>query len=264
MFRSLLHRVFQRTEVAVDEGGVRLTRARGPSVYVPFAEIEAATVVERLGGGALRLERAGGARCVVRASPRVMASIMHDVEVWRVAERPAPIAALARADRDFVGWLRRIARRRVEGYRSASLDAGALVAILDDARADIEQRAAAAHVLLSTDDDGDVVAVVRALRRALPPAVVAAVWLGPGGDVLVTDAARDQAVALLPRVDRASVLAAAPARDPATRARAASALEAVGRETSVRERAAARPVRAAGTSKYRGGSPVTQAYVWGR
>jgi hypothetical protein len=189
--------------ITLDDGGVRARSWDGPCTYVPFTEIDDARVdFKAFGIALLRLVKRDTVSTLRLAHDEalfVQASLLPHVGMK--ASVPAIASLLARNGRPVDVWLADVrARVQTDGYREAAMDSAALVAVLDDARVAPDVRAAASHALLHGRREDDVVAVVRAfVRHALPPIVVVATALAPGGAALVPEGMWDDALLYLAR-----------------------------------------------------------------
>lgn len=264
--------------VALDEGGLRCTWRDGAGAYLPFEAVTDATldttlfgttmlVLTLASGGEVRVKIANGAPF------DVLGEIVAHVGERRVVGAAAPPPtepAFDRGDLELGPWLEAI-RRHVCGrdaYRDVPPDRELFAALLEDERCSTALRAAAAHALLALGTEDDLERVALALvGRALPPLVLVAAGLGPGGAALVDDDLLAEMSALLSPRDRAAVAEATTERsEPAQAARAGTALLAatVAVSNEARDAAEARERSHVGASGRRALHPVSVADNGGR
>jgi hypothetical protein len=207
--------VSRRVHVTLDEGGLR--RSEGDTrdahdylAYDGIVDVELRTRMLR-SPAVLALVH-GGAERIVFVGPEALE--IHRALVEHLASRRARSPTRApeawrRMGRPLPAWLAALEARGDVGYRE---DGGGLAlarAVLDDADADIEVRAAAAHLLVRFADDDDLAAAAKVLiARALPPLVIAAAWLAEGGPTIVTGARVADALRFLAPEDRSALLTA--------------------------------------------------------
>lgn len=219
---------------------------RGAGVgYLPFALMSDASLREDvLGRTVLDLRGTDGETLSVRLNDPdpidLHREIVRAVLDWTRSAKP-PITALARGDRPIARWLEDLDRVAPGGYRDAAIGATELGAIMRDARAHGDVRAAAAYLILSSNDSGAIRDLIEVLvEHAVPPIVLVMVRVAPGGASLVDDEFFAEVCSLLPSGD-------------APPARAATASPAVsGALAAVREARAAMEVTANDTRTRRG------------
>jgi hypothetical protein len=199
---GLLLHLHGAAHVALDEGGLRCTADDG-AAYVPFASIADVDIETRL-FGRVELVLTG----VEHDTLRIPLTNANPLDVQRAcllrrAERRAASvidvpSVLVRGTAPFTEWLARVVGTTGErgGYRDGAVDAATLVAVLGDEHADAAARAAAAHALVASGSAEHLLAVARVfVAHALPPIVLVAAHLAPGGAALVS---KDVASELLP------------------------------------------------------------------
>ena len=195
--------------VTVDDGGVRCVDADGGR-YVPFTTlVDVVVEFTLLGVALLRLmtkEKVITLRVSRREALDAQIAILHQftLPTQRADISEATRMSLTRGGLPLCAWLSRVGEwaRSSAGYRSAALDPETAKAILADARADAELRAACVYGMLAAGDEEELEAVARAFAAsALPPLVVLAARLGRGGAALVPDGMLDDALAVLPPAD---------------------------------------------------------------
>ena len=210
----LLGSIRSRSEVSLDEGGVRWRRA-GRAFYVPYSEIDDARLATRAFGGRVLV-------LVTARSP--VRLVLHDTRplelfglllkrIGRKRTGGAPSAEtsmLARDGRDLVTWLAavRAATRTASAnvaYRAQAVDFDALERMLVDDAAPIDLRAAAAHALLANEDEERASRAAFAIGAGAPPLVVGAALMAPGGRARIDAGVREEAIAFLGREDRMAV-----------------------------------------------------------
>ena len=219
---------------AVDEGGLRCRWKKG-AAYIAFHEIVDASLADSFfGPPALVLDVAGEKRRlpIANANPfDVLGAVLAN------AGRPWPsrrLTALARADRDLLSWLEVVRDRTAPQYREAAASVALLAGILADAAASIDDRAAAAHALLTLGGDSAVAEVARTcVTRALPPLVLVAARLAPGGAALVEDELFTDLRDYLPPADAAAAAAAPSQTNDENAAKIRAALEQAKHEASL-------------------------------
>jgi hypothetical protein len=215
-----------KVEVALDEGGLRCAWRKGKA-YVPFALLADARIEKRA------LTRAKLV-LVAKSNEELRLDVgeplaIHRAIVTHLVQAPtescAP-AGLARGGRALDGWLDDVARRAGEaGYREAGVDHGALAALLGNEHASLDARAAAAFVLVGGASSELLHAVARAfVEHAMPPLVLLAAWLAPGGAALVPDDVAAEAGAFLTPGDAALAKRPRPDGDAARAPLVAAAL----------------------------------------
>jgi hypothetical protein len=234
LLRELITTVHGRVAVALDEGGVRCTW-RGGAAHVPWSGIADVSIVESLFGRPLMaiVGRAGDEmRLRLEHADPVD---LHRAMLVQLAERRSRSAAgeppesFARDGRRLGAWLAAAASilATPHAYRAGGVDRARLEAVLADDHAGVSPRAAAAHALLASGDDDELARAAKAfVLRALPPLVLVAARLAPGGAALVDDDVFAESVAFLPADDRADATRLAErGRDAAREARVAATLE---------------------------------------
>lgn len=209
-------------------------------MYVPFAALADATldttvfgrtvlVATLASGGEVRIKLANGNPFDVLGA--VMAHVGERRSGGTALQPGHP--AFERGDAALGAWLESVRRDAcgAEAYRAAPAPRELLAALLDDEGGAVSQRAAAAHALLALGADEDLATVARALvSRAMPPLVLVAAALAPGGAALVDDDLLVEMGRLLPAGDRDAFAGMTMAgmtmqrSDPARAARVAAAL----------------------------------------
>ncbi len=193
--------------VSFDEGGVRQVDGEHRA-YFPFAAMSGVELKSRTlrHPAVVALDSAGGST-VLFAGPEALEvhrALLEHLEVRRGRVAAAGPAHWGRGDRELEVWLADVRSPDVGTYRDGSLVPIAL-AVFEDADADIESRAAAAHVLVTRAGGGDLVRVAKTLAaRPLPPLVQVAACLAEGGADLVSEDVFTEAAAFLGDKDRAS------------------------------------------------------------
>jgi hypothetical protein len=222
-------------EVLLDEGGLRCASGEAQGFYVPFATIADAALDKDL-RGRMVLVLASHEGKVARL-PLATASPfdLHRVVSTRLAEltaapperaaRTEVPSALSRGGRPLDEWLADVGRLGRGGYRDGAADTARLASLLDDEHADVDARAAAGFALVAGAEGAELVATARAfLEHALPPLVLAAARLAPGGAAIVDDAVTAGVKVYLDARDAEAVDAA-----PRDRSREALVADALGR-----------------------------------
>jgi hypothetical protein len=227
--------------VLLDEGGLRCSW-RSDAAYVPFAALTDANLTQGSLSGRTLLSLTGvlGEELHVRlenGNPlSVVGAIFAELSARRASpRRPLALPAeLARDGRPLDAWISCLLPQVAErGYREVHLDRARLGAIFADDRAEVEARSAAAFLLVAAAEPEELRPLVRAfVLRALPPLVLVAARLTPGGAALVDDPVLEEQRRLLPHDDRASLerARAASTRDPGREALLAQALRAATAE----------------------------------
>ena len=181
---SFVRAPWQGDEVALDEGGLRW-RYRGKRGYVPMSELTSVkagsrwqskpTVVLTTARETLRLSTGG-------ASADFFETEYTRLQWRRRYVRPPVHPDLAREGRALGAWLAAVRRARGIGgndaYRTGERVDEALVALACDRKADVEPRAAAAHLALSSRDEEAIARVLGVFGTSTPPVVVIAAALG--------------------------------------------------------------------------------------
>lgn len=261
-----------KVSVELDEGGLRCTWRDGGAAYVPFEALADATVDTTLfGTTVLVTTMTTGEEVRFKMANGNPFDVLGAI-VARIAERSRPDAevraghhAFDRGELSLGAWLDSVRRHAcgAEAYRDAAPDRAAFAALLDDDRTAAPLRAAAAHALLTMGTDDDLALVAQALvHRALPPLVLVAAGLAPGGCALVDDELLAEMKALLPSRDRDEITVGAVERaDPAQSKRVAAALTMAKEQASddARQAAVAHARAHAGDGARRPLHPVSAA-----
>jgi hypothetical protein len=229
-----------KVQVALDEGGLRCAWKTGKG-YVPFEALADAQLRRSpLGPAKLVLVAKGGDELALALAEDPVA-VHREIVARLVGEVEAPeTPPLAREARALETWLDDVARRaEAGGYRDPGVDLDALAAILANEHAGAEPRAAAAFVLVGAAGGEILRAVARTFAlHALPPLVLLAAWLAPGGEALVPREVVDEVKGYLSREDAALAGRQRPRADPERAPLIAAALREVTEEAILAARAA--------------------------
>ncbi len=221
--------VMSGVQVTIDEGGIR-HEARDERRYVPFAEIEDVELRTRLlrepvvsvmlsAGEELTLLTGSSALEIHRGLAEHLASRRRGPHIappeWK------------RAGRAITEWLGAIEASTLGGYRDSAAACAIALGVAEDADADVEDRAAAVHLLLRIAEGKDLVRAMKVVvGRELPPITQIAARLASGGSSFVADDVAAEAASFLASRDRADLRAALTQTNSATEAQLAAIDEA--------------------------------------
>lgn len=212
MFSFVEARLRGLFEVWIDQGGLRIKpTGKGRGVYIAMAALDAATLETFMGETMLVLDLAGGKEhifAVAHPAPlELLAAIDAEIAAYDKKPESSRTAELARKDRPLLTWLSEgvTCIDRTATYREAA-PVSEVDAAVREAHEAPEIRAVATYAVLCSGDASAFEDVARLLRTVpLPPVVVAAAWLAPGGDVLVPTDALAEVVPFLSDDDRAAL-----------------------------------------------------------
>jgi hypothetical protein len=192
-----------RSEVSIDEGGIRLQTGAGRR-YVRFADIADVELRTRmLRDPAVEVVLRSGEELSLFVGASALEIHRGLVEHLASQRRPTSSAALAfgRERRSLIDWLSAVSDPTgSNGYRE---HAGGTAKLAEDENGDVEARAAAVHVLVRLEDGDGLVRVAKLLLgRALPPIVQVAARLAPAGRAFVSEGVLEAAMPFLDEADR--------------------------------------------------------------
>lgn len=224
--------------LVLDEGGVRHTLG-SERRYFDFQEIADVELRTRLlRDPILVLVDTEEEQHVVFAGPDALEihKVLTEHAILAAAAQRSPPQHWPRHGRPLEEWLESVSAS--DTYRTSGDVARRALGVLADVNAAVEDRAAAAHLLVRFAEGEDLVAAAKLFAsHALPPLVVAAAQLADGGLSLTTD----DGFLFLSSADRKSVdlhrrAGTTRHEEAAAEARRASKLETVARPMPVHER----------------------------
>ena len=247
-------------QISIDEGGLRQEDGDERS-YLPFAQIadvELRTRIFRAPSLGI-LMTSGEERTLLAGAAALDIHRALAEHLGARRERARHAARWPRMGRSIAAWLAELDDATEAGYRDDAQSRATLLAVAEDADAEIEERAAALHLLLRVAEGADLIRAAKVvLGRVVHPIVQVVVRLSPGGASFLSDAVALEAAAFLDGGDLDEVQRAVASSGPPASREQLDAIAAAKRELAEEvRRTSTAPPGAGGRSRHGSGAAMS-------